>query len=181
MNKFAVVIAATFLMVSGGAARAALVGDTVTCMTSDANTPCAPNSALVEDPGVEFGLIASSFFTIDLDDIGALFVFNNDFSGQPSLSVTLGDLDFLSGAVLLGVDNLQIGQTVSGFGAGDISTTDDSITVDLTGISVGDVAGDRFSFDFVTAPATVVPLPAAIWMLGGALFLLGASRRFSAT
>ena len=181
MNKFAATIAATFLMVSGGAAHAALVGDTVTCLSSEAGTPCAPTSALVEDPGVEFGLIASSFFTIDLDDVGALFVFNNDFSGQPSLSVTIGDLNFSSGAELLGFDNLQIGQTFSGFDAGDISTTVDSFTVDLTGISVSDVEGDSFSFDFVTGPATVVPLPAAIWMLGGALFLLGASRRFSAT
>ena len=183
MKKLAGLLAAAWIVGFGGAAQAALVGDIVDCSTSDIGVACNPTSAEVESNGatdVEFGILANTFFTVNLNDLGVIFMFNNAFQAEPSLAVTFSDLDFSSGDVLTGFENLQISQGLADFTAGDITTTADSFTVNLAGVSAA-TYGENFSFDFVTGPATTVPLPAAIWMLGGALFLLGAGRRLSKT
>ena len=169
------------MVLFGGGAQAALVGDIVDCSTTTVGLNCSPSSAEVEGGGatnVEFGIFANTFFTVNLNDLSVLFIFNNAFQAEPSLSVTISDMDFSTGDVLVGFDNLQISSGLNGFSASDISTTADSFTVDLGDASAG-TDGEMFSFDFVTGPAATVPLPAAIWMLGGALFLLGAGRRMS--
>ncbi len=181
MNRFSSLIVAAAFTAFGGAAQAALVtSDDLTCAATGDNASCSPASALLSPGGVEFALFSPTFTDINLSSTGVTVTYNSAFSYSSPSSFTIGDLDFIGGEVLLGITSFVDGGLFSGLNSGDVSTTENSFTVDLTGVSSASSA-PTFSFDFVSGPATVVPLPAAIWMLGGALFLLGASRRFTAT
>ena len=178
MKKLSGLLAAAMMLGFGGASQAALVGDEVTCSTDNMAVACSVPFTEVEDPGVEFSFISNTFFTFDLSNTGLLATFDSAFTPLPNFSITIGDLDFSSGDELQGFANFQQDQGFSGLSDTDITTTADSFTIDLRDVSSS--ADDQtFSFDFVTGPATVVPLPAAVWLLGGALFLLGAGRRLS--
>ena len=167
----------------GGSAQAALIGDSVSCATSNLSIECSDDTVSVEGLGTEFQFAAETFITADLSNTGVEFIFNRAFAAQPALIITIGDLDFSTGDVLLGFENLSIRPDLSDFDASDISTTFNSFSVDFTGISASADA-QAISCDFVTGAAEAedmgnVPLPRAIWMLGGALFLLGAGRPMS--
>jgi hypothetical protein len=127
-----------------------------------------PGAGCVEELGVDFGQPVTNLnFDIVADGVssGSGFVFaflNNVFVGGASL---IGDgngltHDLVSLAALGAIDRLILNPTLDPFGIGY----------------------DNFSFDLLsvsaTATASVVPLPAAVWLFGSASTgLAGFSRR----
>ncbi len=174
-------VAVSAVMVAGSPAKASLLGDTVGC--SIVPTPfwiCTTPTAVV-GAGVEFELELPSApddfgFFIDIGDASIRIASNEDnaFGLGAGEVVTLSDLDWVgTPGRIIGITNF-VASLVTNLTVGDVTFTDNSVTIDIDDSAFWDV-GSFVSFDLVVEHR--IPEPATLALLGLGLAGLGVGRR----
>ena len=164
-------------------ASATLVGDTVTAVFSGGQTVASPGSAEV-GPGVEFNLglpgsvNTSPIMTVDVGDGTVTFTSRQIFFlGSDRLD--LGDLDWIGPpGRIVGFTILPGGQ-IPGLTESDVTFTDDSLSVNFSGIFLSG-AGLSTTIE-LDVEHGIVPEPGSLGLLLlGGLLGLGWARRSAA-
>ena len=165
-----------FLIIFPALANASLVGDTVTCAASQG---CNVEEATIGE-GWEFVVnLNSADILVDLDQNSMTLTSTGPMGLGRGWWLEIGDLVELPHQ-LVGIENFYSDVDKpdwadnGGIGLYNVSVRQHSVLINLQ-FSDWEV-GDSVSFDLVTS-ATVVPIPAAAWLFGSALGILGWLRR----
>jgi len=154
-------------------ASSILLGSTVDLSTVDASVSKS-GSATVVDPGVEFSSYCSNNCNVDVHDAFFDVIYTSDFRNGPfshlvALSVASPGVPSFVGAIV------DPATTVAGFGAGQVSFTGTSVTLNTAGVSFTE--GQIIRIDVETAGLSQVPEPETIGTFGFGVLLLAAIRR----
>ena len=172
MRRLRVVFLGSLLMASflvSVSARAALVGDSVTCSYTFSVRACDPSMATVIDPGVEFAL--GSQLQVDIDETSiTISQVAGTFGLTTGEMLTIGDMQWSMSpqSVITGVTLGTITELVSQPTQEALSFTMDSVTIDLSGTG----AWRTGSSIEILVSHVLVPVPAAVWLFASALGLL---------
>ena len=185
-------LAIAVLLLSSLTSNASLIGDTVTCSSvSTVFLPCDSSTAVVGS-GIEFSAqfngTGTRFIFVDIGANSLTLTMSEPIPLGGGWFIEVGDLDWLGDPQLIvGVENFfsNVGPVVTDPGGDGLSELDLRIIANNVRIDLAHSdweLGDIVSFDFVTEdiPIPPVPVPAAVWLFGSALGVLGWMRRKAA-